>query len=205
MLEGDMPDWVMINLGIDPTTSGPDEWKEAADWLMMQRESGTVRGYYGQEYIDELYGGNTSATMAWSGDVLYYKTWAGYDNLEFIFPDDGALLWIDNMMVPVGAKNPVGAAQVMDWYYDPKIATEVTEWVLYNSPVEGVQDLISKDAAKAEDQGYKGYANKLYSTAKNEFLFPSQAYLDRTSFGRQLTNDDDASEWDNIFLPISQG
>ncbi len=205
MLEGDMPDWVMINLGIDPTTSGPDEWKEAADWLMMQRESGTVRGYYGQEYIDELYGGNTSATMAWSGDVLYYKTWAGYSNLEFIFPDDGALLWIDNMMVPVGAKNPVGAAQVMDWYYDPKIATEVTEWVLYNSPVEGVQDLISKDAAKAEDQGYKGYANKLYSTAKNEFLFPSQAYLDRTSFGRQLTNDDDASEWDNIFLPISQG
>jgi spermidine/putrescine transport system substrate-binding protein len=205
MLEGDMPDWVMINLGIDPTTSGPDEWKEAADWLMMQRESGTVRGYYGQEYIDELYGGNTSATMAWSGDVLYYKTWAGYSNLEFIFPDDGALLWIDNMMVPVGAKNPVGAAQVMDWYYDPKIATEVTEWVLYNSPVEGVQDLISKDAAKAEDQGYKGYANKLYSTAKNEFLFPTQAYLDRTSFGRQLTNDDDASEWDNIFLPISQG
>jgi len=205
MIEGDMPDWVMVNLGIDPTTSGPDEWKEAAAWLMMQRESGTVRGYYGQEYIDELYGGNTAATMAWSGDVLYYKTWAGYDNLEFKFPDDGALLWIDNMMVPVGAKNPVGAAQVMDWYYDPKIATEVTEWVLYNSPVKGVQDLITKDAAKAEDQGYKGYASKLYSTAKNVFLFPTQEYLDRTSFGRQLTNDDDASEWDNIFLPISQG
>jgi spermidine/putrescine transport system substrate-binding protein len=205
MLKEDMPNWVMVNLGIDPQTSGPDEWKEAAAWLTMQRDSGTVRGYYGQGYIDELTGGNVSATMAWSGDVLYYKLWVGYDNLEFVFPEGGALIWIDNMLVPVGAKNPVGAAQVMDWYYDPKIATEVTEWVLYNSPVKGVQELIIKDAAIAEDQGYKGYATKLYSTAENEYLFPSQAYLDRTSFGFELENDSDAEEWDNIFLPISQG
>lgn len=205
MLKSDMPDWVMINLGIDPTTSGPAEWKEAAAWLVKQRDSGTVRGYYDQGYTSDLTGGNLSATMAWSGDVLYYKLWVGYDNLEFVFPDDGALLWIDNMLIPVGAKNPVGALQVMDWYYDPKIATEVTEWVLYNSPVKGVQDLITKDAAKAEDQGYKGYASKLYSTAKNEFLFPTQAYLDRTSFGRQLENDSEAEEWNSIFLPISQG
>lgn len=205
MLTGDMPDWVMINLGIDPKTSGPDEWKEAAAWLTKQRDSGTVRQYYDQGYINDLTGGNLAATMAWSGDVLYNQLWVGYDNLNFVFPDDGALLWIDNMLIPVGAKNPVGAAMVMDWYYDPKIATEVTEWVLYNSPVKGVQELIIKDADKAQAQGYKGYANKLYETAHNEFLFPTQAYLDRTSFGRQLENDDEASQWDNIFLPISQG
>ncbi len=205
MLTGDMPNWVMINLGIDPKTSGPDEWKEAAAWLMKQRDSGTVRQYYDQGYINDLTGGNLSATMAWSGDVLYNRLWVGYDNLEFVFPADGALLWIDNMLIPVGATNPVGAAMVMDWYYDPKIATEVTEWVLYNSPVKGVQELITKDADKAQAQGYKGYANKLYETAKNEFLFPTEAYLARTSFGREITTDDEASEWDNIFLPISQG
>jgi spermidine/putrescine transport system substrate-binding protein len=32
MLTYDMPDLVMINLGIDPKTSGPDEWREAAAW-----------------------------------------------------------------------------------------------------------------------------------------------------------------------------
>jgi spermidine/putrescine transport system substrate-binding protein len=205
MLTGDMPNWVMINLGIDPKTSGPDEWNEAADWLMKQRDSGTVRQYYDQGYINDLTGGNLTATMAWSGDVLYNQLWAGYDNLQFVFPDGGALLWIDNMLIPVGAANPVGALEVMDWYYDPKIATEVTEWVLYNSPVKGVQDLIVKDADKAQAQGYKGYANKLYQTAKNEFLFPTPEYLARTSFGREITTDDELSEWNNIFLPISQG
>ncbi|MGZ4124566.1 MAG: extracellular solute-binding protein [Actinomycetota bacterium] len=205
MLKADMPDFVMINLGIDPKTSGPDEWKEAANWLMKQRDSGTVRQYYTQGYIDDLTGGNLSATMAWSGDVLYNNVWAGYDNLEFVFPADGALLWIDNMLVPVGAANPVGAMEVMDFYYKPEIATMVTEWVLYMSPAQGVKELILKDAQKAQDQNYKGYANKLLATAQSPYLFPDDTFLSRTSFGRQLKTDDEVAQWNNTFGPISQG
>ena len=204
MLEFDMPDFVMINLGIDPTTSGPDEWKEAAAWLQMQKESGTVRGYYGNEYVDEMRSGNLSAAMAWSGDILYSEVWLQYD-MGFVFPDDGALLWIDNMMIPAGAQNPVGAMEVMDFYYDPKVATGVAEWVLYMSPVKGVSELITKDADQALEDGYKGYASKLYQTAKSEFLFPSDEFISRTSFGFDPKTDAEIEEWDSIFLPISQG
>jgi spermidine/putrescine transport system substrate-binding protein len=204
MLEGDMPDWVMINLGIDPTTSGPEEWKEAAAWLQMQKDSGVVRGYLGNEYLTDMQNGNLAATMAWSGDVLYSDVWLGLP-LEFVFPEGGALLWIDNMMVPVGAQNPVGAAQIMDFYYDPKVATMVTEWVLYMSPVPATQDLIIKDADEAQEQGYKGYANKLYQTAKSPYLYPDEEFLSQTSFGRDLRTDEEIDEWDSIFLPISQG
>jgi spermidine/putrescine transport system substrate-binding protein len=205
MLKSDMPDFVMINLGIDPKTSGPDEWREAAGWLQKQRDAGTVRQYYTQGYIDDLTGGNLSATMAWSGDVLYNALWAGYTNLDFVFPQDGALLWIDNMLVPVGADNPAGAMQVMDFFYRPEIATMVTEWVLYMSPVTGVKELILKDAQQAQDQNYKGYANKLFGTAESPYLFPDEEFLAKTSFGRQLKTDDEVQEWNSIFLPISQG
>ena len=204
MLEGDMPDWVMINLGIDPKTSGPDEWKEAAAWLQMQKDSGVVRGYLGNEYLTDMQNGNLAATMAWSGDVLYSDVWLGLP-LEFVFPEGGALLWIDNMMVPVGAQNPAGAAQIMDFYYDPKVATMVTEWVLYMSPVPATQDLIIKDADEAQEQGYKGYANKLYQTAKSPYLYPDEEFLSHTTFGRDLRTDEEIDEWDSIFLPISQG
>ncbi len=139
MIEGDMPDFVMINLGIDPTTSGPAEWQEAADWLRFQQESGTVRSYGGNDYLTDLQSENTTAAMAWSGDVLYSEVWLGFD-MEFVFPDGGALLWIDNMMIPAGAQNPVGAMEVMDFYYDPEVATKVTEWVLYMSPVPATQE-----------------------------------------------------------------
>jgi spermidine/putrescine transport system substrate-binding protein len=204
MLEGDMPEWVMINLGIDPATSGPDEWREAANWLRMQQESGTVRAYYGNDYLTELQNENLSASMAWSGDVLYSEVWLQYD-MEFVFPEGGALLWIDNMMIPAGAQNPVGAMEVMDFYYDPEVATLVTEWVLYMSPVPQTQQLIERDAERAEQQGFKGYANKLYQTARSPFLYPSDEFLSRTSFGYSDWTQEAAEEWESIFLPISQG
>ena len=204
MLKSDMPDFVMINLGIDPVTSGPDEWKEAADWLLMQRDSGTIYKYYDQGYIDDFLAGNTPVSMAWSGDVLTYKIWSGYSDFEFVIPEGGAVLWQDNMLVPVGAENPVGAALTMDWFYKPKIATMVAEWVLYLSPCEGVQDNIREDAAAAEDQGYKGYAAKLATTANSEFAFPDDSILSKTKFGANITSDSQAEEWDNIFLPITQ-
>jgi spermidine/putrescine transport system substrate-binding protein len=204
MLKADMADFVMINLGIDPETSGPAEWQEAADWLQMQRDSGVVRQYYEQNYADDLTAGNLAATMAWSGDVFYYAEWGGYPNLEFVFPEGGAYMWADNLMIPAGAANPVSAMSLMDYYYDPVPATMVQEWVFYMSPVEGTRDLILQHAAEAEEAGDQGYANKLTGTANNEYLFPSDELLARTSFGRQLTTDEEKAEWDSIFLPISE-
>jgi hypothetical protein len=93
----------------------------------------------------------------------------------------------------------------MDYVYQPEIATMITEWVLYLSPCDGVKELILQDAEAASDDGAKGLANKLETTANSEFAFPSEELLARTSFGFSITNDDAAEEWDNTFLPISQG
>ncbi len=93
----------------------------------------------------------------------------------------------------------------MDFYYQPEVATMVTEWVLYLSPVPATKELILKDAKKAEEQNDKGYANKLQATAENPYMYPDDELLGRTSYGRELKTDDEREEWDSIFLPISQG
>jgi len=203
MLKYDMADFVMINLGIDPVTSTPDDWREAADWLLYQKDQGVVRNYYGNDYLDELKNENLSASMAWSGDVIYSQLWLQYP-MEFVFPEDGALLWIDNMLIPAGAQNPVGAMQLMDFFYEPEVATMVTEWVQYMSPVPATQDLMLQDADAAEAEGDKGVANKLRASAESPYLYPSEEDLANTSFGRSLETDEEVQEWDSIFLPISQ-
>jgi spermidine/putrescine transport system substrate-binding protein len=204
MLTGDMANFVMINLGIDPLTSGPAEWKEAAAWLQMQKESGTVRQYYDQGYFDDLSAGNLAATMAWSGDVLYSKVWLGEPH-EFFVPTGGALLWIDNMLIPANAAHPVDAITMMDYVYQPEVAQLITEWVLYMSPVPAVQDLIAKHAQEQLDKGVKGYGNKLELTATSPFLWPEDSgLLDQTSFGRNLETDEEREEWNATFLPISE-
>lgn len=200
ILKADVPDFAMITLGIDPTTSGPDEWKAAAEWLTMLRDSGTVRQWYDQGYIDDLLAGNLTATLGWSGDVLYYAIWEGYP-FEFIVPEGGALLWIDNMMIPANSTNPQGAYQLMDFVYKPEVAQLITEWVLYMSPVPQVQDLVAAHAS--EESG--GYAEKLELTATSPFLWPDDAMLQRVSLGRQLDTQEDMDEWDAIFPPIFEG
>jgi spermidine/putrescine transport system substrate-binding protein len=142
--------------------------------------------------------------MAWSGDIIYYSLY-GYPELEWIFPEGGAFLWTDNMMIPAGAANPVSALALMDFYYRPEPATMLQEWVNYMSPVAGTQELILADADAAEEEGSVGYANKLRATAENPYLFPSDELLSNSSFGRQLLSDDEKAEWDSIFEPISEG
>jgi spermidine/putrescine transport system substrate-binding protein len=197
VLKEDAPNLVMVNLGIDPKTSQQPEWDEAASWLSKLRDSDTFYNAYDQGYIDDLNAKNLSGTMAWSGDVLYYKIWAGKP-YEFVKPADGALLWIDNMLIPANSTNPAGALELMDWYYKPEIAQMVTEYVLYMSPVPAVQGLIA-DHAKQETGDY---AVQLDETAKNPMLWPDQELLSQVSLGRNLTTDDESKAWHNTFDPI---
>ncbi|MFL5791202.1 MAG: PotD/PotF family extracellular solute-binding protein [Actinomycetota bacterium] len=197
ILKEDAPNLVMVNLGIDPKTSGQDEWNQAADWLKQLRDSDTFYNAYDQGYVDDLNARNLSGTMAWSGDVLYYKIWAGKP-YEFIMPENGALLWIDNMLIPANSKNPAGALELMDFYYNPENAQMLTEYILYMSPVPAVQPLIAKHA----QQETGTYATQLDETAKNPMLWPDQELLNQVSLGRNLTTDEESKAWHDTFDPI---
>jgi spermidine/putrescine transport system substrate-binding protein len=197
VLKEDAPNLVMVNLGIDPITSTQDDWNEAADWLKKLRDSDTFYAAYDQGYVDDLNAGNLAGTMAWSGDVLYYQIWAGKP-YEFIKPDAGALLWIDNMLIPAHSANPAGALELMDFYYAPENAQLVTEWVLYMSPVPEVQKLIA-DHAKQETGKY---AEQLAATAASPMLWPDEQLLSQVSLGRPITTKDESEAWHNTFDTI---
>lgn len=200
VLKSDAPDLVMINLGIDPKVSTPDDWKAAAAWLTQLRDSDTFRTAYDQGYVDDLTAGNLSATMSWSGDVLYYAIWEDYP-FKFIVPDKGAMLWIDNMVIPPASANPAGAYKLMDFVYRPDVAQLITEWVLYMSPVPAVQDLIAGHATAESGS----YAEDLTLTAESPMLWPDEAMLGQVSLGRSLTTDEEVAEWSAIFDTIWEG
>ncbi len=205
MNPSEMPEFVMVNLGIDIASSGPEEWQAAADWLMHQRDSGTVRTY-GGEYLDDLTAGNLAAAMAWSGDISYASIWGGWPQLSFDFPTDGGgILWADNMAIPVGVEHPVDALELMDFYYRPEIAKLLFEWVYYPSPVDGVRELILEDAAKTKSEGNPAYAKKLEATARDPYSFPSNDVVAATQSFKTFENSNEQDAWNAIFLPISQG
>jgi spermidine/putrescine transport system substrate-binding protein len=192
----DIGNFGLLKLGIDPETSTPADWQAAARVLTQQRHAGLVRGYYQQSYIDELVAGNTWISMAWSGDIFQQNLSSG-TSLKFVIPDEGGTLWTDNMMIPKYAQNPVDAMLLMDWYYRPQIAAQLTESINYISAVPAAQPIIAAAAAKATGSSRA----LLHEVATSELVWPSAADYKR------LYNYPDVSgklqaEYESIFNPI---
>ncbi len=184
----DTPNIALLALGIDPTSSTPDDWKKAADLLMKQRDGGIVRQYYGQGYIGDLQSGNLAVTLAWSADVLQSQL-QGYPNLRFVVPDEGGLLWTDCMCIPIGAQHPFDAITYMDFVYKPEIAAMLTDWILNVSPVPDAQQVLIGEGES--------------SVAKNPLVFPTPDMYDRLH-GYRILDAQETQLWEDTFLPVYQ-
>ena len=194
----DLPNAALVAMFGDPQKTGPAQWRKAADKLKQQRDKGIVRKYYEQGYIDAISKGDIWASQAWSGDVFQALA-SGAKHLKFVIPKEGGVLWTDNMVLLKGAKNPVDAMMLMDFYYQPKIAAEVAEWVNYITPVPSARQVVLSDAraAKGSDRA------SLQQLANSPLVFPSQQDYAELHNYRTLTNAEEQT-WNSIFQPIYQ-
>ncbi len=139
--EMDLGSFGLMKIGVDPQRSSIYEWAEAADALREQRDSGIVQGYFDQEYLQALQRGDIWITQAWSGDI-FQANQLGHPELRFVTPDEGAMLWTDNMMIPLHAANPADAMTYMDFVYQPEVAAMIADWVWYITPVPATESII---------------------------------------------------------------
>jgi len=178
----------MLALGIEPTTSTPADWRKAAEWLKQAQPN--VLGYYDQSYIDRLSNGDTWVSQAWSGDV-FQAIAGGNKHLKFVIPDEGQMIWHDNMMIPMQAQNPLSALKWMDFYYTPEIAGMVEDWVNYVCPVPAAKEYILKEL---DDP----------AVANSPLVFPSPSVDAKSHNFYVFKNYDEYEEWNKVFNPVIQ-
>ena len=192
-----------LSMGIDPQDATEDDAHTAADKLRQQRDSGVLRKYYGQDYIDDLSRGDLWASMAWSGDIFYYKELGGAPDLEFVVPDTGALIWATCSEIPTLAEHPRDAHAYMDWFFDPRIAAMVTDWVLYMTPVKGVQEIMQ---GRADDTSMSDGNRTYYSTlASSPLLFPPDDLVAANLHPTPTFTPDQLQTYIEIFDEVVQG
>jgi spermidine/putrescine transport system substrate-binding protein len=187
----------MMMLGVDPEKSTKDDWQKAAAKLKEQRDAGIVRKYYDQGYIDDLGKGNITVCMAWSGDI-FQKNLSDGTNLKFVVPEEGGSLWTDNMMIPVTAANPVDAITLMDFFYDPKIAASLAEYINYITPVPAAQTTIKSDAAAATGDDKA----TLEAIASSPLVFPSDVDYKKLHYYRAFKTTSERNDYQAIFNPV---
>jgi len=165
---------ILLSMDVDPVDHTLDDYKAAIAKLQKVVDQGYVRQFTGNEYAADLAAGNIGAAIAWSGDVVQLQ--ADDPKMQLVLPSDGAMLWSDNLMIPVKAANKAGAEKLIDYYYDPKVAAEVEAYVNYVCPVEG-----AADAAKDIDP----------DLASNQLIFPGPDTLKKLHAFKNL---DEAEE-----------
>lgn len=193
----DSMSFAMLYNGVNPSEATLED-AEAAQQVLLD-QAPCVRDYYGNEFAQALADGSVAITMAWSGDVFQLQ----FDNpdLQFVVPDEGGILWTDNMAIPKGAQHPNAALAMMNHVYDPENAAQIAEWVNYITAVPGAKDVILQHAEEAEDEEDAEY---LRTVAESPLVFPTADMLERL-FSYKVLDEDEERQWNELFQDVVQG
>ncbi|MBA3431946.1 MAG: spermidine/putrescine ABC transporter substrate-binding protein, partial [Actinobacteria bacterium] len=183
---------VLLGMGIKPVDATLEDVRKVQEKLLEQRDSGILRQYYGNDYVQPLAQGDLALCMAWSGDVLG-KTLGENSKIKFVVAEEGGMLWTDCMAIPQGAANPIDAHEMMNFVYDPRVAAQMTAWINYISPVPDGQEILEQ----AKDNYTKQVAN-------SPLVFPTEDMQSRLYSYKNLSPDEE-QEWNDLFSEVVEG
>ena len=160
--------------GKDPSQATLEDLDLAVAEIQKAIDAGIIRSFTGNEYAEDLVSGNVVLAMAWSGDVVAKQ--AEKETLVWQLPDEGGMLWTDNLLIPKGAANKYTAELMIDFVYDPEIAAQIAAWVNYVTPVKG-----AREALAASDP----------ELADSPLIFPTAEVLAKVTIFKTLPEDEE--------------
>jgi spermidine/putrescine-binding protein len=87
------------------------------------------------QYDEALVAGEVTVAHGYSGNMIVGIGDAeNPDDYEYILPEEGATLWIDNMTVPANAEHPCAAFTLMNFILDAENGAALTNWNYYGTP-----------------------------------------------------------------------
>ena len=172
-----------LKLGIDPATITLDQVNQIVNDMQPLVSQGLR--FTGNSYLQDFANGKVWAAMVWSGDLAS----SGSSDDTFVFPEEGTMIWSDNMLIPKGAQHQRAAEAMMNWVYDPKIAAQIEDYVYYVCPVKGADAEIKKIDPAA---------------ATNPLIFPTPAVVAK-QHNWQFLSPDIENTLNQLFLDLTGG
>ena len=120
-------------IGEDPDSHDIDVIKKVEP--ILTAVAPYVQKYHSSEYINALANGDICVAFGWSGDILQARDRAAEaDNgveVEYAIPSEGALMWFDQMAIPVDAPNPDAAHKFINFILDAQNMADASNYVYY--------------------------------------------------------------------------
>jgi spermidine/putrescine transport system substrate-binding protein len=153
---------VLLGDGVDATNASLDELLGAIEKIDQANKDGQFRRFTGNDYTTDLAKGNVAISLAYSGDMI--SLLSDNPNLRAAYPEEGAMIFTDELLMPVGVEHPYAAETMMNYLYEPEVAAKLAAYINYISPVNGAADILRETDPE---------------TADNEMIFPPPEVQDR--------------------------
>lgn len=87
--------------------------------------------------------GEANIGMIWSGEAFM----ANQENpdIQYIYPKDGVIIWVDSLVIPTNARNPEAAHKFIDFLLRPEIAKIIAEEIGYSTPNQKAVELLDEE------------------------------------------------------------
>jgi spermidine/putrescine transport system substrate-binding protein len=128
-------------LGYSYNSVDPKETKEAEDLLIKGKKN--VKVYADDNGQDLLAAGEVDLTMEWNGDII--QVMSEDDDISYIVPKEGGLLWQDCLCIPKGAPHPNNAHAFINFMLDAENGAHIAETIEYATPNAAAKALMSEE------------------------------------------------------------
>jgi spermidine/putrescine transport system substrate-binding protein len=128
-------------LGYSGNSTNPEEIKKAYEKLDLLMPN--VRLFNSDTPRIPYISGEVQLGMIWNGEA--YMAQEESNKFKYIYPKEGAILWMDNLSIPKKAKNIDNAYKLMDFLLRPEIAKAISEEIGYASPNQEAVKLLEAE------------------------------------------------------------
>jgi spermidine/putrescine transport system substrate-binding protein len=130
----------LLGLGYSPNTTNQAEITRAADFL--KEHARQIAVYTGDDGQDLLAEGKADIVMEYSGDI--FQVMEDHPNIRYIIPEEGAVLWTDNICIPANAPHKELAEKFINYILQPEVGAQLSNFTHYSTPNLAALPLINE-------------------------------------------------------------
>ena len=145
--QGEVMALASLHLGIPQCSNDRDQLK-ALDAL-LQSASEKWASFGSDIAKDVLVSGDAAAGMIYNG--FSAKGRAEGANIEYAYPDQGYVVWMDNVVLLKDAPNRENAIKFMDFLLEPENIAQVTNYAQYAAGVKGAGEFTDPELAASPE------------------------------------------------------
>jgi spermidine/putrescine transport system substrate-binding protein len=139
--QGEVLALASMYMGIPQCTQDRDQLKALMDMLLKAKANWAS---FGSDIAkDVLVSGDVAAGMIYNG--FSAKARAEGANVEYAYPKEGAVVWMDNVVLLKNAPNRENALKFMNFLLEPENAAAVTNYAAYTAGVKGTDPFLADE------------------------------------------------------------